>query len=109
MATRKPTLKPSPYGHTSMVAFVLYEGGIDKLYMVKQRTSQVLLNKSAVSYNHRNEALDNKYDLSYMRDYFAGYNNEYLKDARWVMLKVKPPQISGLHRFEIIETESSVK
>ena len=43
MATRKPTLKPSPYGHTSMVAFVLYEGGIDKLYMVKQRTSQVLL------------------------------------------------------------------
>lgn len=104
MATRKPILKPSPYGHQSMIAFVLYEGGIDKLYMVKQRTSQVLLNKSSLSYSNKNEPLDSKYDLSYMRDYFAGYNNEYLKDARWVMLKVKPPQIAGLHRFEIIET-----
>ena len=104
MATRKPILKPSPYGHQSMIAFVLYEGGIDKLYMVKQRTSQMLLNKSSLSYSNNNEPLDSKYDLSYMRDYFAGYNNEYLKDARWVMLKVKPPQIAGLHRFEIIET-----
>ncbi len=109
MATRKPTLKPSPYGHQSMVAFVLYEGGIDKLYMVKHRTSQVLLNKSSLSYSSRNEPLDSKYDLSYMRDYFAGYNNEYLKDARWVMLKVKPPQIAGLHRFEIIETEERTR
>ena len=104
MATRKPTLKPSPYGHTSMVAFVLHEGHTEKLYMVKHRTSQVLLNKSSLSYSNKNEPLDSKYDLSYMRDYFAGYNNEYLKDARWVMLKVKPPQVAGLHRFEIIET-----
>jgi hypothetical protein len=47
--------------------------------------------------------------LSYMRDYFAGYNNEYLKDARWVMLKVKPPQIAGVHRFEIIETSERTR
>ena len=104
MATRKPTLKPSPYGHQSMIAFVLYEGGIDKLYMVKHRTSQVLLNKSAVNNTATSKVIEGKYDLSYMRDYFAGYNNEYLKDAKWVMLKVKPPQIAGVHRFEIIET-----
>ena len=104
MATRKPILKPSPYGHQSMIAFVLYEGGIDKLYMVKHRTSQVLLNKSAVNNTATSKVIEGKYDLSYMRDYFAGYNNEYLKDAKWVMLKVKPPQIAGVHRFEIIET-----
>lgn len=104
MATKKLTLKATPYGHTSMIAFILSEGMIEKLYMVKHRTSQMLLNKDAVSYASRYEALNNKYDLSHMRDYFAGYNSEYLKDARWVMLKVKPPQVAGLHRFEIIET-----
>lgn len=109
MATRKPTLKPSPYGHQSMIAFVLYEGGIDKLYMVKHRTSQVLLNKSAVNNTATSKVIEGKYDLSYMRDYFAGYNNEYLKDAKWVMLKVKPPQIAGVHRFEIIETSERTR
>ena len=109
MATRKPILKPSPYGHQSMIAFVLYEGGIDKLYMVKHRTSQVLLNKSAVNNTATSKVIEGKYDLSYMRDYFAGYNNEYLKDAKWVMLKVKPPQIAGVHRFEIIETSERTR
>jgi hypothetical protein len=71
MATRKPTLKATPYGHTSMIAFILSEGMIEKLYMVKHRTSQMLLNKDAVSYASRYEALNNKYDLSHMRDYFA--------------------------------------
>lgn len=104
MATRKPTLKATPYGNKSMIAFILREGMIEKLYMVKHRTSQMLLNKNAVSYASRYEALNNKYDLSYMREYFGAYNQEYLKDARWVILKVKPPQIAGLHRFEIIET-----
>lgn len=109
MATRKPILKPSPYGHQSMIAFVLYEGGIDKLYMVKHRTSQVLLNKSSVNSTATSKVIEGKYDLSYMRDYFAGYNNEYLKDAKWVMLKVKPPQIAGVHRFEIIETSERTR
>jgi len=104
METKKLKLKATPYGFTSMIAFILTEGMIEKLYMVKHRTSFMLLNKNAVSYNDKYEAINNKYDLSYMREYFAGYNQEYLKDARWVILKVKPPQVAGLHRFEIIET-----
>jgi len=104
METKKLKLKATPYGCPSMIAFILTEGMIEKLYMVKHRTSFMLLNKNAVSYNDKYEAINNKYDLSYMREYFAGYNSEYLKDARWVMVKVKPPQVAGLHRFEIIET-----
>ena len=109
METKKLKLKATPYGCPSMIAFILTEGMIEKLYMVKHRTSFMLLNKNAVSYNDKYEAINNKYDLSYMREYFAGYNQEYLKDAKWVMLKVKPPQIAGVHRFEIIETEERTR
>ena len=107
--TRKLKLTACPYGHKSLIAFYEDKGYTQKLYMVKNRSSALLINKNTVNYEALSKPISDKYDLKIIRDYFACYNNEYLKDVKWVVVKVKPPIYEGLHRFNLIETESGTR
>ena len=77
----------------------------DRLYMARANSKNVLVSKEYLRSIQRKENLiaNDKYDFTYLSYYIQSWQNDYLKDAKWVVIKVKPPRHEGVYTFSILD------
>ena len=77
----------------------------DRLYTARANSKNVLVSKEYLRSIQRKENLiaNDKYDFTYLSYYIQSWQNDYLKDAKWVVIKVKPPRHEGVYTFSILD------
>ena len=114
-------LKPVPYGSVNIIAYRPeyhanksgeYENWVDSkqtLQMVRRKSSFVLITNRARRLASATD--DSVYDGHNYRDLIQEYRttngNGYMKDVEFIVLKVKPAIADGVHRFEVVDSNSS--
>tara|TARA_Y100001972_G_scaffold52066_1_gene63753 strand:- start:704 stop:1489 length:786 start_codon:yes stop_codon:yes gene_type:complete len=104
-------IKAIPYHSYNMV---VYSTKIDEygelvpyrqMILARRKSSDVLVERNVLrtAYNNNNNEHQGHKMTHLINDMSSSNNNIYLKNTEFVMLKVKPAIVEGIHRFSLID------
>tara|TARA_A100001011_G_scaffold398134_1_gene501502 strand:- start:245 stop:1030 length:786 start_codon:yes stop_codon:yes gene_type:complete len=99
------------YGQYNMV---VYSTKIDEygelipyrqMVLAKRKSSEVLVERNVIRQAYSNVNYEHQgHNMAHLiRDYETVNHNAYLKNTEFVIIKVKPAIVEGIHRFEILD------
>ena len=105
------------YGQYNMV---VYSTKIDEygelipyrqMVLAKRKSSEVLVERNVIRQAYSNVNYEHQgHNMAHLiRDYETVNHNAYLKNTEFVIIKVKPAIVEGIHRFEILDKNAKNK